>query len=382
MTDAASGGYAPGSKEEFEFLLGLVRNIQEFPRMNRSEQDELLSRLEAYECLAQVVKLLTWRISHGNPGRADVFSDYLWLLRVQYLGFEDFDAFLDTAIACVESTAIPFSLLRIHVADEILGSENYRAHARLYEVLVNSFTERSQQILLLERLALIYEKKLFLQADVEAAYRRLLDVDDNNIKALRYFRVLHLQFGQWEEAVHYLKRLVAAAGNSYERNRAAHELAQVYLYNMNSPQQARDAILEHNLDAYPEARQTLVESLERLGDFDELLRILTQVDLVTRDEKERAAVKLKICLLKLRKGFKHEALSYARDSVALAPENLLAHEALVSSLVEVDDIVGVTRALEGLIPHVNSQMSREVLGKLLTRAHGLLDGSGATAGKS
>lgn len=374
MTAPATGGYAPGSKEEFEFLLGLVRNIQEFPRMSRSEQDELLSRLEAYECLAQVVKLLTWRVSHGNSGRADIFNDYLWLLRVQYLGFEDFDSFLDTAVSCVETTGIPFSLLRIHVAEDILGSDNYRSHSRLYEVLVNSFAELSQQVLLLERLALIYEKKLFLQTDVEAAYRRLLEVDPVNVKALRYFRVLHVQFGQWDEAVHYLRRLVGAAANSYERIRAAHELAQVYLYNMNNPVQSRDTILEFNLDAYPEARQTLIESLERLGDFDELLRVLAQVDLVTRDEKERSAIKLKICMLKLRKGQKHEALAYARDSVALAPSNLLTHEALLSALVEVDDVIGVTRALETLIPNVKVQSSREVLSKLLSRAQGLVEG--------
>jgi hypothetical protein len=158
----------PETTQEAELLVGIGQRVSLFGTLTRDEQDQLLMALEAYECLGQVVKLLNWRISRFGVSQLGVFSDYLWLMRIHYLGLEDFESYFEVALRGIVALNVPFSVIQVHIAESILGTENYRDQVRLFSKLSDSLASKDVLIPMLERLAIIYEKKLFLDDKVSS----------------------------------------------------------------------------------------------------------------------------------------------------------------------------------------------------------------------
>jgi tetratricopeptide (TPR) repeat protein len=363
---------SPHSAQELELLVAASRGVAEFARLSRSEQDDLLHLLEGYECLAQVVRLLEWLIAHGQGTEQEIFSDFLWLMRVQYHGMEDFDAYADVAGRCVQTLNLSFSIVRLHVVEEILGVDNFHEHAKLYARLLPFVSNRRQKVLMMERLALIYEKKLFLEADVDSAYQKLLELDPQNLKALRFYKFFYVQTNMWPEAVAQLEKLIQATTNPFEKQRAAHEMAQIHLYNLNNAKRAREILEEYCSNSQLDIHQTLMEVLERLEAYDDLLELLSRVADSAASPVEKASIKLRMSLVSLKsKNFK-SAIAAARECIELQPQSLLAQEALISAVVEDAQPAEVIRALEGLGKVVSQDSSRADVARLIERASNVL----------
>src|SRR5688572_3561431 len=107
----------PHSPEEVNLLVGIVRSIPQFPQMIIAEQENLLKQLESYECYTQVASLLEWRINYAVTSESYRFADFIKLMRIQYLGLENFTKFAETAVKCVENLKLSFALTRIHIAE-------------------------------------------------------------------------------------------------------------------------------------------------------------------------------------------------------------------------------------------------------------------------
>lgn len=361
----------PQSRAEFDLLSGLVKSIQDFQRMSLSEQESLLRKLEAYECYAQAARLIEWRLRTGQLSDTHMFADYLWLMRIRYLGLERFDDFVETARQCIARLKLSFSTVRIHVAEEILGADKFSEHAQLYRDVADSFADPGERVLLLERLALLYEKKLFLEQEVEPVFARIIELDPLNIKALRFYKLWYMQGCRWQETATQLERLLEAATNPHERQRAAHELAQLYLYNLNQPQQARDIILEQCAGSVLDTRQTLIDALERLERFDELLDCLKEALGQARDDFEHAAIRMKQGHVSLKAGRPLDAVRFLRESLEVNPHSLLAHEALITALVETKDAPAIAAALRVLSDTVLLEGSKKAIDAMAKRAEAL-----------
>jgi hypothetical protein len=358
----------PHSQEEIELLVSLARNITDFPRMNLSEQDSLLYQLEAYECHAQIVKLLEWRIQHGQLTSTQAFADYIWLMRIQYLGLEKFSEFVYSAKKCISSLSLSFPTVRLHIAEEILGSENFEEQGQFYRNVLDSIPQTAQKVLLLERLALIYEKKLFRESDVEPVYRQILGIDPYNVKALRFFKLWYAQLGKWEEAAQQLSTLIVASKNPHERQRAAHEMAQIHLYNLNQPAEAREIIIEYCANSQLDTRQTFIEALERLEAFEELLEYLSQTESLVKENEERAFLRLKQGLVCLKASRMKDAILFFKDSIKFNQNSLLAYEALVNALIDTDNAKELVDTLNNLSEIVAFDSSRKAISEILKRA--------------
>jgi tetratricopeptide (TPR) repeat protein len=362
---------APHSTEELELLVAVGHNVRDFARLTRDEQDALLAKLEAYECHGQVATLLKWRMEYGVEGDEEYFDDSLWLLRVQFLGLERLDDFIATARSCVARLKLPFATVRLHVADGILGEENWIDQAQLYRSIVDNFVDNTQKVILLERLALIYEKKLFLENEVEPVFNRILQIDQLNVKARRFYKLWYMQSLKWKEVGEQLEALITASRNANERQRAAHELAQLYLYNLNDAERARDILQEYCADSQLDIRQTLVEALERLERYDELLETLGQAEALARDQTEIAALKLKQGLVSLKAGNPARAVDYLREGIVKNPQLLLAYEALVTALIDAGRPAGLLAVLEDLKAAVSLDASKSTLEEFIARARRL-----------
>ncbi|MCA2960340.1 MAG: tetratricopeptide repeat protein [Silvanigrellales bacterium] len=371
----ASLGYAafpvPHSVEELELLVAIGHNVRDFSRLTRPEQNGLLSKLEAYECHGQVVTLLRWRMDHGVEGDEELFDDSLWLLRVQFLGLERFDDFLETAKLAVTRLKLPFASVRIHISEAILGNENWPDQASLYRAIVDNFVDNTQKVTLLERLALIYEKKLYLENEVEPVFSRILELDKLNIKARRFYKLWYMQAMRWRDVAEQLEALIEASRNTHERQRAAHELAQLYLYNLNDAARAREILLETCGNSQLDIRQTLMEAQERLELYDELVATLAEAEPLVRDKTELAAVKLKQGLVSMKAGKPERAVECLREGIVNNPQLLLAYEALVTALIDSGKPTEALGVLEELKAAVHLDSSKASLEEMLARARKL-----------
>lgn len=361
MSEDPSVKILPHSQAELDVLLRMVRSVSDFPRMTLEEQDGLIGDLLDYECYAQVASVLSWRAKQPSRGADGALADYCLMMRIQFEGLESFQGFCSVAEEAIKRFKLPFSTVRLNIAEEILGPEQFELQARLYQSVAGAMPGVRQQVLLLLRLALILEKKLYRETDAEPVYRSILKLDPHNIKALRFFRLWYGQSGEWDKAARQLQRLIKAYQNPHEKHRAAHELAQIYLYNLNQPEKARQVILTECTDSRLDTRQTLVEALERLGALEELLEYLNEMELATDQNDERAAISLKRGMTYVRLGDLESSVRALRDSVRADPENLLAHEALITSLMGVGATAQVQEALRGLAQQVSSRESRQKL---------------------
>ena len=364
----------PHSPEELESLIGLVRAVPDFPKMTREEQDDLLERLQDMECFAQALSLIEWRIKKTASSSDYLLNDYCLLMHILYNGLENFDRFCEVAEECVRSLKLNFSTIRLHISDEILGPNNYVEQALLYKYLAGAMADPGQQVLLLCRLALISEKKLFREAEVEPIYRSVISLEPLNIKALRFYRSWYGQGEEWNQAAKQLQNLIKAYRNPHEKQRAAHELAQIYLYNLNLPEKARQTLLTHCSESHLDTRQTLIEALERLDETEELIACLD-------DMKDRASNSADLAAILLKKGqtlinigdFKEAELAL-RSSIEVEQSNLTAHEALISALIAQSKPKQLRLALESMAAQAESSTSRQILLDLAVSIHELYGG--------
>jgi tetratricopeptide (TPR) repeat protein len=357
----------PQSVEELEALLQLSKRAQQFPMLDLKEQDRLLVELESYDCHAQVISLLSWRRAHRNAVREHQIHDGLWILRAHYHGLERFDDFLDAACQLIHSQRLSFDETRILIAAGILGDDNWIEQSQLYKKAVDSVSVIADKVLLLERLALIFEKKMFMESEVEPIYRRVLKLDPHNPKALRFFKMWYMQAMKWNDVAESLEALVEGARNQHERQRAAHELAQLYLYNLNKPSKAREVLRNYCRESELDIRQTLVEALERLDLFDELIGELKKMELTAEPGDEQSRVKQKMGLVYLKAKRPKEAIECLRACLIHNPKLTLAYESLINALIDSNQAHQIVSVLEQLLPNVQLDTSRASIGSLIQK---------------
>ena len=362
----------PQSVEELELLLDLSKKAKHFAMLELTEQQKLLSQLESYECHSQVISLLNWRRAHRGLSRDALIQDGLWILRSQYHGLERFDDFVESGSMLIHAQRMSYDEIKILIAEGILGEDNWLEQSQFFKKCVESVVDIGHKVSLLERLALIYEKKLFLENEVEPVYRRVIKLDPHNPKARRFFKMWYMQAMKWKDVAENLEALVEGARNEHERQRAAHELAQLYLYNLNNPRKAREVLRAYCRDSELDIRQTLIEALERLELFDELIGELKKMEMGAEVGDEQARVKQKLGLVYLRAKRPRDAVDSLRECLVHNPELLLAYESLINALIEAGQATQVVSVLEQLRPNVKKDASREALEGITAKVKAML----------
>jgi len=362
----------PHSVSEGHALRTMVGAVHDFPLMSFEEQNHLLKKFESFECYSQLVQLLLWRLENSSTApHSRIFMDYLWVMRIHYLGLESFDGFVEAAKTCITRLKIPFSMIRIHCADEILGVENFFEQAKFFSEILNSFEDNSQKVLLLERLALIKEKKLFSEYEIEPLFRHITQLDPKNRKALKFFKFWYLNSGQPELAAKQLQTLMETAPNPHEQQRAAHELAQLYLYNLSEPEKARNILIRYCENSQIDTRRLLTEVLERLELYDDLLMSLAEAEKLVKDPQTLAQIKLKEGTVCLKANQPREAIIHLKESIKLFPGQLQAYEALINALITTEKLDEVPLILEDMNNYVIQDSNKKSIERIVVRAQNL-----------
>lgn len=326
--------------------------------------DRLLLTLEAYECWEPYFRLIYSKIK--QPSRRSM-SDYISLARIYYRFLEDLRKAGDTCFHMVRDLNLPFILVRDEVISQILYDEDYKSEAILLEAMLPALDERMDTVACLERLCLIYEKKKYDEQRLNNSYEKLISLDPQNLKALRYFKVIYTQNQEWSRVVRVLRDLYENSRHVNDRYRIAQELATVYLYQLDEPLAAIE-VIETLCNNSPLDTTTIhYEAFYRLEDWQGCMRVLESYLAKLGTPFDKAIILYKIGELESMLGRTKQAQDRYQRSLKLAPHLLEALENLIEIYIQQGDWGGVLNSLEHLKNVVHKEQLKERVDEAIGR---------------
>jgi hypothetical protein len=212
--------------------------------------------------------------------------------------------------AIVESHNLSFAEYELRVKRRILRDKDWANQAALLENIFDKFKAQEQKIKALEKTALIYEKKWLNEEKLYKAYSNLLKKNANNVKALKYFKVLAIQMQDWKTGIGYLHRLLRAVNGPTEKIRIAQEAAAIALYQLNLADESLNILDQYCSDSYLDTSTIRYDANMRLGRLDACIMILNEVFKDDLETNEKAIIYFKLGTLEDKRNNKREALRY------------------------------------------------------------------------
>lgn len=306
-----------------------------------SERLDIYKKLADYECWDAMFQL----INTATKQEQATLDDFFFRAQVEYDDFNDVSSFTKTCRSAIESLDLSFEETHTHLIIKILGQARWREEAKVLGNLWTAFSKKSCRASCLERLCLIYEKKIFQEDKLTQSYQSLFDLEPENSKALKYFKMVSIQDRKWEKVVSILETLINTSTHREDVFRSALELAAVQLYQLDEPRAAISTIEKHCSGGHLDSSTIHLEAYQRLGDGAGCLRVLNSL-LNKNVEKGVEAVIL------FRMGEIHEALDRMDEAVScyqkslhIAPQLLEASERTIKILLRRHKWVDALRAL-------------------------------------
>ncbi|MFW7378180.1 MAG: tetratricopeptide repeat protein [Oligoflexus sp.] len=328
------------------------------------EVDRLLLTLEAFECWEPYFRLIHKKIKIA--ARRSI-NDYIRLARVYYRSLENLRKAGDVCFQMVRDLNVPFVLLRDEIIPQILYEEDFKSEASLLEAMLPALDERSDTISCLERLCLIYEKKKYDEQRLNNCYEKLVSLDPQNLKALRYFKVVYTQNQDWGRVVRVLRDLYENSRHVNDRYRIAQELATVYLYQLDEPRAAIEVIETLCKNSSLDTTTIHYEAFYRLEDWQGCMRVLELYLEKLEAPFDKAIILYKIGELETMLGRVSHAKERYQQSLRFAPHLLEALENLIEIFVEQRDWAGVLNSLEHLKNVVHKEQLKERVDEAIGR---------------
>jgi tetratricopeptide (TPR) repeat protein len=271
-----------------------IRLVDSGAQISEDKCNQILDLFESYEAWGPYFRLLKRLLTDSKLRRV---SDFLRLARAQGLYLEDVNAAAETCRHLVADMKISFSELRDEFLPRIIEAGDFVAEAKILQRVSGVFVTKESNIECLERLCLLFEKKVHNESELTGSYERLLSADPQNMKALRYFKLVFTQSGDWKEVVAILQRIMSSVKRRQELFRAAQELAGVYLYQLDQPDRAIRILDEHCNDSPLDTSTLAFDAYQRQGDADGCLKVLRQCVLNVNDDVSRAILHFKMATL-------------------------------------------------------------------------------------
>lgn len=353
---------SPGSTSSE--VQSIIRRIDEGKDIPRQQADEFLNQLEAHECWVPCFRLLKRSTEKGG---SDSYDNFVRLARIQAQALEDFAACGQTIAAMIKSLAMPYLTLRDQVIPIVLSEQDWDHEASVLEGVQELFQEKSDRILCLERLCLLYEKKIHHEKKLQAGYERILKLDPKNIKALRYFKLAYTQAAEWDSVVSILKRLMGAVVHKQELHRYAQELAAIYLYQLDRPKDALSVLDQHCSESPLDSSMISFDAYQRMGDMDGCIRVLRGCLLTVENNMERAILHIKIGELEEQTGRYDESLKEYRKASSLSPDLLEPMELAANLCIQRKDWSTLAQCLDELKSKVIEPALVERVGEAIRR---------------
>ncbi len=309
----------------------LVTQLNKGALISDSNLEPVLDRLQSYECWSHYFRLLEAQID--NPKKRQLVY-YVRTAQAYAVHLEDIQKAAKICGKLLKDLKLSYWQFRESALHSIIGEHDHEQEAVILQAALPRFRTKQDSVACLERLCLIYEKKKFDETMLNRSYEKLIELDPNNLKALRYFKVVYTQNNQWERVVQVLQSLFQNAKHINDRFRSAQELAAVYLYQLDQAQNAVEVLEQYCVDSPLNTFTIHYEAYYRLLNWEGCLRVLRSHLKKIDGPLNRAVIHLKIGELEEQLDRHQEAESNFLQSLELAPRMLEALENIIEIHLE------------------------------------------------
>lgn len=360
------------SSEEPQHLKAIIARIDGDELFTDDDRKSALDLLERYECWGPYFRLIRKRLNDPKARRPE---DYIKLAKVQNQNLEDVFAAAETAANLVSDQKVTYQEFHETVIPQIIDFEDYASEAALLSAVSERFLDLDDRVKCLERLCMLYEKRTHNESQLIKTYEHLLQIDRRNVKALRFFKLVHTQNAEWEEVVEKLKLLLECVQHNQEIFRYAQELAAVYLYQLDMPDQAIKVIDTYCADSPLDTSTIQYDAYQALSDLPGCLKLLRQCLLGVNDDISRATLHFKMAAIHEQLKDYDQALENYEKASQLWPSLLDAAEGVISILT----LKGDWRQLQSWIKKLQNLIQDDRLKVQLNQAVKRIDDGLANA---
>lgn len=336
----------------------VIRSVDGADGLPRAEQQRILDELEAYECWQPVFRLLDRILAKADlrqPG------DYIRKAAILYKYLDNLSKAAEACAQLFKDCKVDFKAFLQLSLREILTEDDFAAEAHILQIVLPQLKNEQDRIQCLERLCVLYEKKIFDERALSQSYEKLLKLDAKNQRALRYFKIVFTQNNEWEEVARILRVMLDNAAYPADRSRMALELASVHLYQLDSANLAVNLIHEYCGASGLDTSTVEYDAYFRLRDWEGCLKVL-------RDSLERVDAAFTKAVLYLKIGEWEEKLGRSEAANAsfleahrLAPKFLEPIEKLIDCNLEAKNWQDVMLYLDRLAQAVHDADAAERL---------------------
>lgn len=311
---------------QFTEIQKVIKSIDSGESLSREKCLSYIELLETYECWRPCFRLLK---RSTQAGGVDSFDYFVTLARIQASSLDDVGSCTDTCSNMIRTLGLSFAAFKDQVIANVLPSEAWESEAIIFEAVGELFPEKSDRVLCVERLCSLYEKKVHNERKLHGSFERLIKLDPRNIKALRYLKLAFTQNNDWDGVVGILKRLMNVAIHKQELFRYAQELAAIYLYQLDNPQEAIATLEERCSESPLDGSMIHFDAYQRMGNVDGCIRVLRNCLINVDQNLERAIIHYKIAELEEQLGRLEIAATDYATAAQLAPDLLEPLEGLL-----------------------------------------------------
>lgn len=354
-------GNSPSQSSKIQEILKRVESNQ---LLTAEEFEETINVLETFECWVAYFKILESRIA--DPAQRNI-NHYVRLARTHYRYLDNIGKAAEICSNLTIDLKVSFLVLQHEVISRILNHEDFAAEAMILNAASHHFKDSTDQVKCLERLSNLYEKKTHNETLLAKTYERLIEADPKNVKALRYFKLVFTQSGEWEEVVLILKTLLTSVSYPQERYRVALELAAIYLYQLDQPKEAIEIVEGHCNESPIDTSTVLYDGYQRLSQWEGCLRVLRQCLLTVDDDIGRSIIRFKMGQIFEQNGDLAQAVDNFQRSFMLWPALLDAAEGVIEIGVKLKDWGLVQKYLELLKDATSDKVLKSQITQVLRR---------------
>jgi tetratricopeptide (TPR) repeat protein len=277
-----------------------VSRISAGGKLSPSEEAAVLAELEANECWQPLLRHLDGRIARGGDG---LDQSYILAIRIRLQYFKDTTAAQALASDLIRRCGLTFRQFRERLlSDDVIQSAGPEVEASLIEAAVGAFDLVGEKVAALERLATVFEKRLFHDQNLFLVFERLTQLDPDNLKALRYFKMVFSQNNEWQQVARILRRMIEVVPGRHEKYRLAHDLACALVYHLNQPRDALVILERYCRESPLDVSQVEYDAAFRTGDLKRCIQVLHTAQRSVRDDAGRAVIQLRMAELHRRTG--------------------------------------------------------------------------------
>lgn len=319
-----------------------------------------LNHLEQKECWSPLVKLLTKQLESHN------ISYYVKLCKVyiKYLG--DLEKAVGICVKVVSELKLDYRQFQKFLST-FLPDEDFKSEARILKGVYTSFNTLKDSEMALERLCLLYDKKLTNPDGVQEVCNLLLQINPLNIKALKFFKILYVQLGYWDKVCEVLKNMIRGSSSKQNIYRFAQELAGLYLYQLNRPKDAIKIIEEYCYNSPLDTSIMLFDGYKVQEDWSNCLKVLDSVLKEASTPSEQAVIHYRIAQVYENVGQAQNAEKEYSRAFKLDESFLDPLEGIINLKILVRDWVGLKIALMHLSECVKKEENRKNIMSVIDR---------------